>query len=269
MGFLSNIAPILGGAAGFLLGGPAGATLGASIGGGVSSAIGADEANKASQQSVREQMNFQERMARNSYQYAMEDMRSAGLNPILAYKQGGASTPAGASYTAQNVMAPMANMDQYLNSAQQRNLVGQQTRKVNMEVEKLNAEISKIETDTRHVNMVINKVAQEVKKLSWEVKASPHDYDAIIEKRALEVLRFERQKIQERLKNKAIDLTVGELNQVLEEKTEQRKMKLMDMIKEQLGKAGNAVSNYIFGPEVSNDSQTIRRETPQGATGNW
>lgn len=51
---------------------------------------------------------FQERMSNTAYQRARFDMEQAGFNPMLAYSQGGASSPGGSSasgvsYTAQNV----------------------------------------------------------------------------------------------------------------------------------------------------------------------
>lgn len=43
---------------------------------------------------------YQTQMSNTSYQRAMTDMKEAGLNPILAYSQGGASTPSGSSASA-------------------------------------------------------------------------------------------------------------------------------------------------------------------------
>lgn len=83
----------------------------ASVASGVAGYLGQKSANKQNLKIAREQMDFQKEMSSTAYQRSMKDMRAAGLNPILAYKQGGASTPSGASATMQNSVA--AGMDAF------------------------------------------------------------------------------------------------------------------------------------------------------------
>lgn len=89
------------------------------IGGLVGQGASADAMKAINEQNIalsREQMAFQERMSSTSWQRGVKDMVAAGINPILATTQGGASSPVGSMASLQN---PYANLPNSMNAAGQ------------------------------------------------------------------------------------------------------------------------------------------------------
>lgn len=67
--------------------------------------------NSWSAEQAQKQMDFQERMSNTAHLREIADLKSAGLNPVLSAKLGGASTPSGASATADSsIISSMATL---------------------------------------------------------------------------------------------------------------------------------------------------------------
>lgn len=131
----------------------------ATIGSGLLSKKGQDDANEANIQLGREQMAFQERMSSSAYQRAVADMQAAGLNPMLAYSQGGASSPGGAMPQVQNAMAPaVASAGQAMNTMQSI----QQMSQSRSQTELLDAQRKKVESETMEKDLNTAKRAADV-----------------------------------------------------------------------------------------------------------
>lgn len=92
MGFWAAAAPII-------------AKVGGDIIGGLMGQSAQKEANEANIRLQRENRDWMERMSNSAYQRAIQDMKSAGLNPMLAISQGGASTPNASAATVEPVDA--------------------------------------------------------------------------------------------------------------------------------------------------------------------
>ena len=113
--------------------------------GGIIAGAGSVLKGLASYKSAQKQMKFQRQMSNTAVQRQMADMRAAGINPILAAKYGGASTPSGASYSIPNIGAAAVEGYKGVSAAKQ---MQQQTKVAEQQVELTKANVKKVLQDT-------------------------------------------------------------------------------------------------------------------------
>lgn len=207
---------------------PAIIAAGAAIGSAILANKGQQDANDAQAEQAQLNRDFnsaeaaktrewQENMRQTQYQTAVSDLKAAGLNPMLAYQQGGAGTPSGA--TASSSSMPQignkvaAALTAGAQAAQIMNLKAQ-TEKTQADTEVSHATAKQVEAQTHLTTSSTTKVQQETENLKEtinQIRQNVHLQRAqtgeSLNKQVLTVQQAELTRIEQQLTQGKIGLT--------------------------------------------------------------
>jgi hypothetical protein len=159
----------------------------------------AKENREWSAQQAQINRDFQSGQSSSSYQRAVKDLQAAGLNPMMAYSNGGASTPSGAQGVAQQV-----SMQNPVNSAID---AYNQTRGQTSRSAADYGSANQAEANVSLINKNVEKVTEEIKNIPEEGKRLRQTVQLLADQAALAAQKGETE-VQIR---KQIAATVGKI----------------------------------------------------------
>lgn len=143
-----------------------------------------EDAQKFQADQALKSREWQEFMSNTAYQRGMRDMEAAGLNPILAYQRGGASSPTGATAAGvtpmpvHDVLSPAVStalqsrqLNAQLNNLYETNFnIKQDTMKKVAETTAITEDAARIKSDTAIKNQVLISAIAEAAKAKTDVE---------------------------------------------------------------------------------------------------
>lgn len=113
--------------------------------------LGRRKSNRINIEEAQKSRDFSERMSSTQWQRGVADMEAAGVNPALAYSQGGASSPQGAQGRVESETEGLSSAAQLRSQQAQIDLLNAQKKKVDAETEHVDRQVSLTDFDDRIV----------------------------------------------------------------------------------------------------------------------
>ncbi len=129
---------------------------------GVSSLAGGLLGNVGRTEAASAQQAFQEKMSGTAFQRQIADLKAAGINPMLASKLGGASTPPGAMPQIMDVVTPALSSAQQMQGTQTQAAVGEQ------QAAKLIEETQNAKDQNTVIKETVRSIAEQINKMMAE-----------------------------------------------------------------------------------------------------
>lgn len=213
-------------------------------------------------QMQKENRSWQEYMSNTAYQRAAKDMKAAGYNPMLAFSQGGASTPSGASGSGSVGAAMQDELTPALNSAMR-------AYQQNKDFEAIDASIDKTTADARYSNEAAKKVTSDMAVNQAIMKTEQTKQSLNVASALSQTANAKRQETES-------DALRRQLGEISSKATLQQKRNELDEVTlpfdKFMEKLGNTIANIIpIGKMLSNGARGFEPPGPwrKQPNGSW